>query len=92
MIYFGTGPYSIVSGFISKIEKEDLDSNRLYVISYNTIDEVEQQFSFYYEPKGGGTIRFKNQKNIVWNKLAGNNDGPRYQESKSTLPQRWGFK
>ena len=66
LIIFGTGTTSYDSVSISKIEKEDQGSKRLYVIYYDTIEGDEQQFSFYYAPIDGGAIRIKNQENIVW--------------------------
>jgi len=77
LIIFGSGSIYIDSGSISKIEKEDQGSKRLYVIYYDTTEGGEQQFSFYYEPIGGGAIRLKNQEKIVWNKIEGGEDPPK---------------
>ena len=68
MIILETGVASNDSCHITKIEKEDQGTKRLYVIHYDTSSGDEQQFSFYYSPKDGGTIRLKNQKDIVWKK------------------------
>ena len=69
LIILGTGVASGDSCSIKKIEKEDQGTKRLYVIYYDTSEGDEQQFSFYYSTKKGGTIRLKNQKDIVWKRL-----------------------
>jgi hypothetical protein len=59
---------SIDSNIISRTEIGSEDEETLYTIYYNKIGEEEYQFSFYYYPQDGCSIRFKNQKDIEWQK------------------------
>lgn len=38
----------------------------LYTIRYTTADDQAGEFSVYYSARGGGEIRFKNQRQLVW--------------------------
>ena len=51
-----------------KIEKDREGQGTLYIICYKNIAGQEYKFSFYYDPANQGTIRFKNQKEMVWTK------------------------
>jgi hypothetical protein len=52
---------------IRSIKKSQDDRGTLYAVSYmNYAEKVEDVLAFYYDPRGGGTIRFKNQPGIVW--------------------------
>jgi hypothetical protein len=51
-----------------KIEQDPNEKGTLYVICYKNIEGQEYKFSFYYDPANQGTIRFKNQKQMVWSK------------------------
>jgi len=53
---------------ISKIEKDPKGEN-LFIIFYETKDDLEYQFAFYYEKSEGGILRFKNQKRFKWKKV-----------------------
>lgn len=53
---------------ISKIEKDKKEEN-LFTIFYETRDNLEYEFAFYYEQSDGGIIRFKNQKRFEWKKV-----------------------
>jgi hypothetical protein len=61
---------SIDSNIISKIEivPPKGDKHTLYTIYYYKEGEEEYQFSFYYYPEEGGSILFKNQIEIKWQK------------------------
>ena len=63
-VNIGTGPGTVTTGFIDKIEAVREDNRTLYTISYIE-DGREEQCSFYYTP-GQGTICFKNQQTITW--------------------------
>jgi len=71
-IIFGTGEgrfdvYPITKIRIEK-EKENQKQKTLYLICYRNIEGKVYKFFFYYDPANRGTIRFKNQKEMVWTK------------------------
>ena len=74
LLFFGNGKILSDYGIISKVNKAVQDKNILYTIYYTSDQGVEQQFSFFYDLMDGGTIRFKNQKQIEWTKLKGDSD------------------
>ena len=61
--YFDFDVFPIVD-----IEKSDADGQSLYIIHYLIPAGRKFEFSFYYLPEGGGTIRFKNQPQMKWTK------------------------
>lgn len=65
-IIFGTGKQSIDVNFISNVEKILQDKAVLYTVYFHRSGGPEDSVSFYYDPKNGGIIRFKNQKHIAW--------------------------
>ena len=69
-VIFGTGEEKFDTYPITKIkiEKDREEQGTLYVICYKNIVGQEYKFSFYYDPANQGTIRFKNQKEMVWMK------------------------
>ena len=69
-VIFGTGEESFDTYPITKIkiEKDPVEQKTLYIICYKNIAGQEYKFSFYYDPANQGTIRFKNQKEMVWTK------------------------
>jgi len=71
-IIFGTGEgkfdvYPITKIRIEK-EKESQKQKTLYLICYKNIEGKVYKFFFYYDSANQGTIRFKNQKEMVWTK------------------------
>ncbi len=69
-VLFGTGEgkfdaYPITG---TKIEKDPKEQGTLYIIYYKNTAGQKYKFSFYYDPANQGTIRFKNQKQMVWAK------------------------
>ena len=48
----------------------DKDNKEIYTIYYKNNEDLEFKFALYYEPSGGGRIILKNQKGIVWTRLA----------------------
>jgi len=69
-VLFGTGEEKFDTYPITKmkIEKDPLEQMTLHIIYYKNITGQEYKFSFYYDPANQGTIRFKNQKEMVWTK------------------------
>jgi len=53
---------------IVKIEITKEEKQILHTIHYKKMKGEEYKFSFYYDMSEGGTIRFKNQKEIEWRK------------------------
>ncbi|MBV9888976.1 MAG: hypothetical protein JO119_20725 [Acidobacteria bacterium] len=64
-INFGTGAGSVVTGFIKNVSSSKDGNGTLYTFVY-TVDDADSTVSFYYQPGKPDTIRFKNQRNIVW--------------------------
>lgn len=54
---------------IVKIEKTKKEKQTLYTIHYKRMKGEEYKFPFHYDISKGGTIRFKNQKEIAWRKV-----------------------
>jgi hypothetical protein len=69
-ILFGTGEGKFDTYPITKIkiEKDRQEQTTLYLICYKNIEGKVYKFFFYYDPANQGTIRFKNQKEMVWTK------------------------
>ncbi len=54
---------------IRSIKRSQDALGTLYAVSYmNQAESVEEVFAFYYDPREGGMIRFKNQPEIAWTK------------------------
>ena len=69
-VIFGTGENTSDTYPITKIkiEKDPVEQKTLYIICYKNMEGQEYKFSFYYDSANQGTIRFKNQKEMVWTK------------------------
>jgi len=69
-VIFGTGEGKFDTYPITKIkiEEDRKEQKTLYIICYKNTARQEYKFSFYYDPANQGTIRFKNQKEMVWTK------------------------
>ncbi len=69
-VLFGTGEGKFDTYPITKIKIEEnrKEQKTLYIICYKNTAGQEYKFSFYYDPANQGTIRFKNQKEMVWTK------------------------
>jgi len=69
-VMFGTGEEKFDTYPIKKIkmEKDHKEQKEYYIIYYKNVEGQEYKFSFYYDPANQGTIRFKNQKEMVWTK------------------------
>jgi len=69
-VIFGTGEgqFDIYPIMKIKIEKDPREQGPLYTLCYKTVEGQEYRFSFYYYPANHGTIRFKNQQEMVWTK------------------------
>jgi hypothetical protein len=69
-VMFGTGEEKFDTYPIKKIkiEKDFKEQKAYYIIYYKNVEGQEYKFSFYYDPANQGTIRFKNQKEMVWTK------------------------
>jgi hypothetical protein len=50
------------------VEKLREKGNLLYTIRYQDEERESYNFSFYYDPSGGGTLQWKNQPGILWTK------------------------
>jgi len=67
-IIFGTGEGNSDTHRIDNIEMEKIPGveSPLYTFHYKNLEGKEYKFSFFYDPKKPGAIRFKNQDKIVW--------------------------
>jgi len=69
-VSFTTGDGTVSTGWIKEIKTVQSGVSILYTIEYD-VNGAPNELSFYYEaqkPKGS-SIRFKNQKNIIWTKI-----------------------
>ncbi len=67
-LIFGQGGEKIELHALADIENTRQGKQILYTITHINHYGQRYKFSFYYDPTDGGTIRFKNQKQIVWTK------------------------
>ncbi len=67
-LIFGQGGEKIELHALADIENTRHGKQILYTITHINHHGQRYKFSFYYDPTDGGTIRFKNQKQIVWTK------------------------
>ncbi len=67
-IVLGIGDEKVVPRKVEEITKTTEGKETLYTLKTDEKDEGEYTFSFYYSPDDGGTIRFKNQPELVWHK------------------------
>jgi hypothetical protein len=60
-----------VAYYMIQKRTKDLDNknNVYYTVYYENKEALEFKFAFYYDPSGGGKIRLKNQKAIVWTRV-----------------------
>ncbi|HVP79350.1 MAG TPA: hypothetical protein VMV04_15805 [Thermodesulfobacteriota bacterium] len=67
-VIFATGENTSDTYPISKmkIEKDSKERKTLYIVCYKNTAGQEYKFAFYYDPANQGTIRFKNQREMVW--------------------------
>jgi len=82
-VIFGTGEGNFDAYQITKIktEKDPREQATLYILCYKIIEGQEYKFSFYYDPASHGTIRFKNQPEMVWTKDEAKDEKPHEQNS-----------
>jgi hypothetical protein len=69
-IIFRTLKGDLNASTIKRIKTKKVpDTNEtLYIIIYVDLEGMEAVFSIYFNPKGGGEIRFQNQPKITWTK------------------------
>ena len=67
-VVLGVGEDKPVPRKVVEITKASEGVETLYTLKTNEKDEGEYSFSFYYSPADGGTIRFKNQPQLIWKK------------------------
>jgi hypothetical protein len=58
-----------IYGIKKRTKELDNDGNIFYVVHYENEEGLELRHAFYYDPSGGGKIRLKNQKIIVWTRV-----------------------
>ena len=59
------------SYLIERFEKSQEFRATTYTLTYtNLVEGASDTVAFYYEPRDGGVIRFKNQQKIEWKKGA----------------------
>jgi hypothetical protein len=64
-INFGTGNGTVSTGFIKNVKASEDGGRTLYTIRYS-VDDTDATVSFFYESGKPDTIRFKNQREVVW--------------------------
>jgi len=75
-VIFGTGEGNFDTYPISEIktEKDPREQGTLCTLYYKNIEGQEYKFFFYYDPANQGTIRFKNQQEMIWTKEESNDE------------------
>ena len=71
VIIFGTGGESIELHALADISESREGKLFFYAISHINHHGQRYTFAFYYDPDDGGTMRFKNQRRIIWTKEGG---------------------
>ena len=66
VIIFGQGGEKIELHALADIHETWEGKSILYTISHLNHEGQRYTFAFYYDPTDGGTIRFKNQPDIIW--------------------------
>jgi len=58
---------------ITKVKSKKAPEEQSVLYNIYCIDQFGEEdiFSFYYAPLDGGTLRYKNRKNIIWKKVGG---------------------
>jgi len=69
-VIFGTQAGEVNANTIKKVKKEKVPDTEetLYRITHLDLEGRESIFSFYYNPKNSGEIRFQNQPELIWTK------------------------
>jgi hypothetical protein len=67
-VVLGVGEEKPVPRKVVGITKMAEGVETLYTLKTNEKEEGEYSFSFYYSAADGGTIRFKNQPQLIWKK------------------------
>lgn len=64
-VIFGTGGESSTVHAIADVDRIH-DGKNIYTITHLNHAGQRYSFSFYYDPSNDGTMRFRNQKDILW--------------------------
>ena len=67
-VVLGVGDEKVVPRKVVEITSAAEGKETLYTLKTDEREEGEYTFSFYYSPEDGGTIRFKNQPQLIWHK------------------------
>ncbi|MCP4546262.1 MAG: hypothetical protein GY835_07340 [bacterium] len=65
-VIFGQGETDMDIGFISNVELQELEDERLYTIQYHRTGEEGSSISLIVAPDNSDSLRFRNQRHIVW--------------------------
>jgi hypothetical protein len=68
MFNLGIGGDRISVYFVRKVEKGRKGKETLYTLFCEDLEGLKDNIFLYYNPAGGGTLRLKNPKDIVWRK------------------------
>jgi hypothetical protein len=69
-VIFGTEEGTAFAYSIDKMEVVRDTEHIVYTITYSSAEGEKFVWAFYYDPRNGGEIRFKNQAQVVWTKQA----------------------
>ena len=72
-VIFGVGNEKAVAQHIRKVATLQVGPETLYTVDSEEVGGEASELNFYYNPTGGGTIRFKNQ-DMVWKRESGPRD------------------
>jgi len=70
-LIFGQGGEKIELHALADISESREGKLFFYAISHINHHGQRYTFAFYYDPDDGGTMRFKNQRRIIWTKEGG---------------------
>jgi hypothetical protein len=71
-ITFGTGNSNLKIFVVDHVSKIVVGKNTVYTITYDDVEGSDLKLVFYYSPKNGGVIRFKNKQEIEWTRIKQN--------------------
>ena len=70
-VVFGVGNEKAVAQHIRTVKALQVGPETLYTVSSEEVGGDASEMNFYYNPAHGGSIRFKNQEDLVWKKEGG---------------------
>jgi len=67
-LLIGTGPATVERYHLDRVHRLESGESILYTIEYSDDDGDEYDIGFYYDSQRGGSLRMRNQRDMVWRK------------------------